>query len=129
MVFQFLKLYIMLIFKMLKLVGFLMKIQFDTNQYLKKLKNNKSYFKTCINKESLATGVLFLKPDQKDTQEPHESDEIYYILSGNGFLQIGKKSYRIKEGQIYFVAKDIPHHFYGNTKNLSVLYFFGGSDT
>ena len=129
MVFQFLKLYIMLIFKMLKLVGFLMKIQFDTNQYLKKLKNNKSYFETFINKESLATGVLFLKPDQKDTQEPHESDEIYYILSGNGFLQIGKKSYRIKEGQIYFVAKDIPHHFYGNTKNLSVLYFFGGSDT
>ena len=129
MVFQFLKLYIMLIFKMLKLVGFLMKIQFDTNQYLKKLKNNKSYFKTFINKESLATGVLFLKPDQKDTQEPHESDEIYYILSGNGFLQIGKKSYRIKEGQIYFVAKDIPHHFYGNTKNLSVLYFFGGFDT
>ena len=129
MVFQFLKLYIMLIFKMLKLVGFLMKIQFDTNQYLKKLKNNKSYFKTFINKESLATGVLFLKPDQKDTQEPHESDEIYYILSGNGFLQIGKKSYRIKEGQIYFVAKDVPHHFYGNTKNLSVLYFFGGSDT
>ena len=118
----------MLIFKVLKLVGFLMKIQFDTNQYLKKLKNNKSYFQTFINKESLATGVLFLKPGQKDTQDPHESDEIYYILSGNGFLQIGKKSYRIKEGQIYFVAKDISHHFYGNTKNLSVLYFFGGSD-
>jgi len=114
---------------MLKLVGFLMKIQFDTNQYLKKLKNNKSYFETFINKESLAIGVLFLKPGQKDTQEPHESDEIYYILSGNGFLQIGKKSYRIKEGQIYFVAKDIPHYFYDNTKNLSVLYFFGGSDT
>ena len=56
-------------------------------------------------------------------------DEIYYILSGNGFLQIGKKSYRIKEGQIYFVAKDIPHHFYGNTKNLSVLYFFGGNNS
>ena len=29
----------------------------------------------------------------------------------------------------YFVAKDIPHHFYGNTKNLSVLYFFGGPDS
>jgi len=50
---------------MLKLVDFLMKIQFDTNQYFKKLKNSKSYFQTFINKESLATGVLFLKPDQK----------------------------------------------------------------
>jgi mannose-6-phosphate isomerase-like protein (cupin superfamily) len=106
-----------------------MKIQFDTNQYFKKLKNSKSYFQTFINKESLATGVLFLKPDQKDIQEPHESDEIYYILSGDGFLQIGKKPYRVKEGQIYFVAKDVPHHFYGNTKNLSVLYFFSGNNS
>ena len=105
-----------------------MKIQFDTNQYFKKLKNSKSYFQTFINKESLATGVIFLKPDQKDTQEPRESDEIYYILDGNGFLQISEKSYSIKKGQIYFVAKNIPHHFYGNTKNLSVLYFFGGND-
>jgi len=105
-----------------------MKIQFDTTHYFKKVKNSKSYFQTFINKESLAVGVIFLKPGQKDTQEPHESDEIYYVLSGDGFLQIGKNPYQVKEGQIYFVAKGVPHHFYGNTKNLSVLYFFGGSD-
>ena len=101
-----------------------MKIQFDTNQNFKKLKNSNSYFQTFINKESLAVGVIFLKPGQKDTQDPHESDEIYYILDGNGFLQIDEKSHPIKKGQIYFVAKNIPHHFYGNTVNLSVLYFF-----
>ena len=106
-----------------------MKIQFDTNQYFKKLKNSKSYFQTFINKESLATCVIFLKPDQKDTHAPHESDEIYYILDGNGFLEINDESYRIKKGQTYFVAKDAQHHFYGNTKNLSVLYFFGGSNS
>jgi len=105
-----------------------LKIQFDTSEYFKKLKNSKPYFTTFINKESLATGVILLKPDQKDTQDPHDSDEIYYILSGNGFLQINKKSYRIKKGQIYFVAKNTPHRFYGNTENLLVLYFFGGSD-
>ena len=106
-----------------------MKIQFDTNQYFKKLKNSKSYFQTFINKESLAVGVLFLRPGGKDTQEPHESDEIYYIIAGNGFLCINKKSYPVKKDQIYFVARNISHHFYGNTKNLSALYFFGGSDS
>ena len=75
----------------------------------------------------MAVGVIFLKPGEKDTQDSHESDEIYYILEGNGFLQINQKSYRIKSGEIYFVAKCVPHHFYGNTKNLSVLYFFAGS--
>jgi len=33
-------------------------------------------------------GVLFLRPGEKDTQEPHESDEIYYIIAGDGFLRI-----------------------------------------
>ena len=101
-----------------------MKIKFDTAQYINKLKKSNSYFHTFINKESLAVGVIFLKPGEKDTQDPHESDEIYYIISGDGFLQISEKSHPIKKGQVYFVAKNIPHHFYGNTENLSVLYFF-----
>ena len=106
-----------------------MKIKFDILQYINKLKKSHSYFHTFINKESLAVGLIFLKPGEKDTQDSHESDEIYYILDGNGFLHINNKSYPIKKEQIYFVAKNIPHHFYGNTKNLSVLYFFGGSDS
>ena len=101
-----------------------MKIKFDTIQHLNKLKKSNSYFHTFIDKKSLAAGVIFLKPGENDTQDPHESDEIYYILDGNGFLRINEKSHPIKKGQIYFVAKNTPHHFYGNTVNLSVLYFF-----
>jgi len=120
---------LVLILKGFKKFIFLLKIKFDTIEYLNKLKKNNSYFHTFINKKSLAVGVIFLKPGEKDTQDPHESDEIYYILDGNGFLNINDKSYRIKKEQIYFVAKNVPHYFYGNTKNLSVLYFFGGSDS
>ena len=106
-----------------------MKIKFDTIEYLNKLKTSDSYFHTFVNRESLAVGVIFLKPGENDTQDPHDSDEIYYILDGNGFLEINGEAYRIKKGHVYFGAKDVPHHFYGNTKNLSVLYFFGGSDS
>ena len=119
----------MLILKEFKKIYFLLKIKFDTIQYLNKLKKSNSYFHTFIDKKSLAAGVIFLKPGEKDIQDPHESDEIYYILDGNGFLDINNKHYPVKKGQIYFVAKNIPHHFYGNTKNLSVLYFFGSSDS
>jgi mannose-6-phosphate isomerase-like protein (cupin superfamily) len=106
-----------------------MKIKFDATEYLDKLKKNNSYFHTFIDKKSLAAGVIFLNPGENDTQDPHDSDEIYYILEGNGFLEIKDKSYHIKGGEIYFVAKGVTHHFYGNTKNLSVLYFFGGSNS
>ena len=106
-----------------------LRIEFDTTEYLKELTKGKSYFHTFINKENLAAGILLLKPGGKDTQTPHESDEIYYVVRGDGFLNIDGKDHAISEGMSYFVAKNIPHNFHGNKKELVVLYFFGGPDS
>jgi mannose-6-phosphate isomerase-like protein (cupin superfamily) len=107
-----------------------LKIDFDTNEYIKKIANsNNTYFHTFINKENLAAGILRLEPGEKDTQEPHESDEVYYIVKGDGFLTVDKKDYPISEGMSYFVKKKIPHKFHGNKKELVVVYFFSGPDT
>ena len=106
-----------------------MKVQFDTNQYLKELASSNSYFHTFINKENLAAGMLRLEPGEVDTQTPHDSDEVYYIIRGDGFLKIDDKDYSVSEGMSYYVAKNIPHKFHGNKKELVVVYFFGGPDT
>ena len=106
-----------------------MKIDFDTNEYVKKIAKNDTYFHTFINKENIAAGILRLAPGEKDTQDLHESDEIYYVIQGDGFLSIDKKDYPVSEGMAYYVAKKIPHRFHGNKKELVVMYFFGGPDT
>lgn len=106
-----------------------MKLEYDLDTYLEKIKNTNSYFQTFINKDSLAAGVLVLKPGEEDTQTPHESDEVYYVISGNGFLKIKDKDYKISKDKLFFVAKDVEHCFHGNTKELKVLYFFGGPDS
>ncbi|MDH5431129.1 MAG: cupin domain-containing protein [Nitrosopumilus sp.] len=106
-----------------------MKLEYDLDTYIEKIKNNTSYFDTFINKESLAAGILVLKPGEEDTQTPHESDEVYFVLSGNGFLKIKNKDYKVSKNKLFFVAKDVEHFFYGNTKELQVLYFFGGPDS
>ena len=106
-----------------------MKLEFNLRDNLDKIKKSDSYFHTFINKDSLATGILILKPGEKDTQEPHESDEVYFIISGNGFLKIKNKDYKISKDKLFFVGKDVPHYFHSNTKELKVLYFFGGSDS
>jgi mannose-6-phosphate isomerase-like protein (cupin superfamily) len=105
-----------------------LKIDYDTNEYVKKIAKSDTYFHTFINKENLAAGVLRLAPGEKDTQEPHDSDEIYYIIKGDGFLSVDKKDYPVSEGMAYYVAKKIPHLFHGNKKELVVMYFFGGPD-
>ena len=106
-----------------------MKIEFDTKEYLKELVKGPSYYHTFINKENLAAGILRLAPGEEDTQSPHKSDEIYYVVKGNGFLKVGDKDYKVSEGMSYFVAKNIDHRFHGNNNELVVLYFFGGPDS
>ena len=105
-----------------------MKLDFDLSSYFEKVKNSNSFFHTFINRDSLAVGLLVLKPGEEDTQTPHASDEVYYVISGNGFLKIKNKDYTVLKDKVFFVAKNVKHYFHGNTSELKVLYFFGGPD-
>ena len=104
-----------------------MKFEYDTIESIKKIKNTNSYFHTFFSNKNLETGVLVLNPGEEDTQLPHNSDEMYYVVEGDGFLKIRKKNYTLKNGKAFFVPKDVEHFFFGNKKKLVVLYFFGGS--
>ena len=106
-----------------------MKLDYDVSNYIEKIKKSDEYFHTFINLQTLAAGVLVLQPGEKDTQEPHESDEVYFIIQGDGFLKIKNKDYPVAQNKMYFVGKEIEHYFHGNSKELVVLYFFGGPDT
>jgi len=106
-----------------------MKFEFDTKSYINQLKKSDSYFYTFINRNSLAAGILVLQPNEEDTQEPHDSDELYYVIKGDGFLKINQRDYPVKEGKIFFVPKNVKHYFFGNKKELIVIYFFGGPDS
>jgi mannose-6-phosphate isomerase-like protein (cupin superfamily) len=106
-----------------------LKLEFNLSNYLEKIKKSNSYFHTFINHDSLAAGVLVLQPGEEDTQTPHASDEVYYVIEGNGFLKIKNKDYPVSPNKLFFVAKDVEHSFHGNTIELKVLYFFGGSDS
>jgi hypothetical protein len=59
---------------------------YDINKVIAKLEttnnNNGDYFLDFLQTKSINAGVLILKPKQKDTQEPHSLDEIYYIIKG-----------------------------------------------
>ena len=72
---------------------------------MEKIKKSSSYFHTFINKQSLAAGILVLEPGEEDTQEPHDSDEVYFVLQGDGFLKIKDKDYPSIQREIVFCRK------------------------
>ena len=106
-----------------------MKLDYNISKYIEKIKKSDSYFNTFINTENLAAGVLVLQPGEDDTQEPHDSDEVYFIITGDGFLKIKNENYPIEKNKMYYVEKKIPHFFHGNKSELIALYFFGGPDS
>jgi len=107
-----------------------MKLDFDTAEYIKKIrKDQNNYFHTFLNHENLSAGILVLQPGEEDTQTPHDSDEMYYVIKGDGYLKINKKDYSASTGKAFFVAKDVDHYFFGNKTELVVMYFFGGSNS
>lgn len=105
-----------------------MKLDFDVGRYVQKIREGGPYFHTFINRPGLAAGILVLGPGEQDTQEPHEDDEVYYVISGDGYLRINGRDYAVSKDRLFFVAKNARHFFHGNKRELRVLYFFGGPD-
>ena len=76
----------------------------DLRELFSKMDLDNSEFLNFFDLRHLQAGILRLKPGESDTQEPHSSDEIYLVLEGNGFIEIGKKEYSIKKDSFYLCA-------------------------
>jgi len=71
----------------------------------------------------LQIGVYVLVAPEADRQQPHEDDEIYIVLEGNGVLQVEDAGVRVREGSAVFVEAGADHRF-AAYEHLSVLVIF-----
>ena len=102
---------------------------FDTDLVLSKLDGTgvNTYFLDFLHTNSFEAGLLRLNPGERDTQGPHSADEIYFVIEGEGYIQIQDKSHRIKKGSCIFIPSKTKHHFHGNSDRLVVLYIFNNN--
>lgn len=100
-----------------------METTYELKKILSKLQNKDDYFVEFLDTRSLEAGVIWLRRDQKDTQTTHRTDELYYVIEGQGFILIDGKNYELQKGTIVYVPADTEHSFYGNEGDLIVLYF------
>ena len=98
-------------------------MEFNTEYYFDKMKNGNKYWLSIVEEKNLETGVLFLQPGKKDNQSPHNKDEIYFILKGDGFLNINGTDYSVEENKLFFVKRNTNHFFHGNKTTIKSIYF------
>ncbi|SRR5690606_22796094 len=99
---------------------------FELQDLVKQLEKEGGYFLDFLKVRDLEAGIIVLRPGEKDTQEPHSADELYYVIEGSGFIELGKdrRQHPVRKGSIIFVPAEMHHRFYGNKEDLVVLYMF-----
>ena len=77
-----------------------------------------------LRRETLSAGIYHLAAGQPDPQRPHSEDEVYYVLSGEGRIDVEGELTAIRPGSVIFVGKKQRHRFLDYPEGLTLLVIF-----
>jgi mannose-6-phosphate isomerase-like protein (cupin superfamily) len=77
---------------------------------------------------TMTAGVYVLPEAGVDPQEPHQRDELYFVVSGKAKLQVEDASMSVGPGSTVFVKARVDHRFFDIEEELKVLVFFSTAD-
>lgn len=66
------------------------------------------------------------KPVEKDTQTPHDRDEVYVVASGKGQFFCNGETAAVNTGDFLFVPAGIEHRFFDFSNDFSAWVIFYG---
>ncbi len=91
---------------------------------LNRLKQSNETFSALFKHGSLQLEIY--KPDQVDLQTPHDRDEVYVVVSGNGEFLNGEDRVFFGPGDFLFVPAGVEHRFINFTDDFSTWVMFYG---
>lgn len=78
---------------------------------------------------SLSAGLYELPAGAADPQQPHEQDEVYYVLRGRGRIRVGEEDQTVQPGSVIYVPAQVPHQFHTIAETLTLLVFFAPAES
>ena len=72
----------------------------------------------------LSAGLYILQTGATDPQTPHTEDEIYYIVSGAGTIEVAGESRPVSAGSVIYVDAHVEHRFHSITEELKIIVVF-----
>jgi mannose-6-phosphate isomerase-like protein (cupin superfamily) len=96
---------------------------FDIEAAKKRLAAGTGGYEIVHESPGLEIGVYVLVAPEPDRQQPHEDDEVYVVLEGEGTLEIEGDPLELREGHAIFVPAGAVHRFVGY-EQLALLVIF-----
>jgi len=84
---------------------------FGVGSVVEKLRASGGGYEIVHESPGLELGVYVLVAPEPDRQQPHDDNEVYVVLEGNGVLEIEGASFPLAPGQAIFVPAGADHRF------------------
>jgi mannose-6-phosphate isomerase-like protein (cupin superfamily) len=97
---------------------------FDLLDLLSALEEQGRPYYEFLQRDSLSAGIYHLPAGEPDRQQPHTEDEVYYVLAGEGRIDIDGDITAVRPGSVIFVGKHVPHRFIDYTEGITLLVIF-----
>jgi mannose-6-phosphate isomerase-like protein (cupin superfamily) len=96
---------------------------FGVGSVVDRLRETGGGYQVVHDSPGMELGVYVLVAPEADRQQPHEDDEVYIVLDGEGRLEVEGESVDVKVGDAVFVEHGADHRFTGY-EHLAVLVVF-----
>lgn len=85
-----------------------------------------SYFQF-LRVPDMSSGIYVLPAGAVDGQQPHDDDEIYYVLEGKAKMTIDGTEHDVSPEDVIYVRAHATHRFHTITEDLKLLVFFAST--
>jgi mannose-6-phosphate isomerase-like protein (cupin superfamily) len=98
----------------------------------KRLQAGRSYLEF-LRVPAMSAGVYVLPAGAPDPQQPHQEDEIYYVVRGKAKMRLGTEERAeersVGEGSVIFVEAGLEHRFFNVERELVMLVVFAPEES
>jgi mannose-6-phosphate isomerase-like protein (cupin superfamily) len=97
---------------------------FDIDELVEKKSSMEPPYLEFLRVPTLSSGIFTLKAGSNDMQNPHDEDEVYYVVSGRGRVRVGGEERSVRSGSILYVRATAQHSFFEIEEDMTMLVFF-----
>lgn len=97
---------------------------FDLQKLKNALSDDPVSYREFLQVESMHCGLYHLKAGSKDMQNPHDEDEMYFVLEGRAKLSVDGSTQDVAPGTLLYVKASAEHTFFEIEEDMTLLVIF-----
>ena len=102
---------------------------FEVKNLARRLEGSSELYLEFLRTDALSAGVYRLDAGAVDPQDPHNEEEVYYVVSGRARITVSGETRDVGPGSVVGVAARAPHRFHDISEPLTVLVLFAPPET